>query len=457
MSSSNFSLLLALILILICQSADTKTTHSPPSQSHLSIPLFHRDMLAMKKNNVDYKTLVNSYEGSLYHTSVYNKLGGDYVAYFWVGSPPQRVGFLIDTGSRLMWLQCLPCEECYNQTEGPIFDPAQSSSYQEIECNSIQCHHEAHIIEPCNGYDYEGISTNNSTTAEEQCRYHYGYADGETTGGRMIKEKLTFIMDQEAVENIVMGCSDSFGGNYTGKYAGILGLNHGPYSILDQLGVTNFSFCLPNPSFKDLTTLDFFYPGPKSTSETVITPFMIPRFEKSNQYYVSFSGISINDILLPIPLSYWHRSSSSGNGDDNGVLIDSGSSITWFPKEVYTIFRDSFVKFTSKALHQLEHPATIQVRYDACFKRHPFEGTTDTDLHFPIVKFHFISNSMFTASSITLTTSQLFLDMDNNTYCLAFAPASYNFTIIGSHQLQGTRLTFDLYHNNLILSPNDCS
>lgn len=107
MSSSNFSLLLALILILICQSADTKTTHSPPSQSHLSIPLFHRDMLAMKKNNVDYKTLVNSYEGSLYHTSVYNQLGGDYVAYFWVGSPPQRVGFLIDTGSRLMWLQCL--------------------------------------------------------------------------------------------------------------------------------------------------------------------------------------------------------------------------------------------------------------------------------------------------------------------------------------------------------------
>ncbi|XP_030939499.1 protein ASPARTIC PROTEASE IN GUARD CELL 2-like [Quercus lobata] len=294
--------------------ADTKTTHLPPSQSHLSIPLYHRDMLAIKKNNLDYKTLVNSYEGSLFHTSVYNQLGG--------------------------------------------------------------------------------ISTNNSTTAEEQCRYHYSYADGETTDGRMIKEKLTFIMDQEAVENIVMGCSDSFGGNYSGKYAGILGLNH---------------------------------------------------------------GISINNILLPIPSSYWHRSSSSGNGDDNGVLIDSGSSLTWFPKEVYTIFRDSFAKFTSKALYQLEHPAGIPVTFDICFRRHPFEGTTDIDFHSPIVKFHFISNSMFTASSITLTTSQLFLDMDNNTYCLAFASSSYNFTIIGSHQLQGTRLTFDLYHNNLILSPNDCS
>ncbi|KAL4634090.1 hypothetical protein ACB092_04G172300 [Castanea dentata] len=343
---------------------------------------------------------------------VYNQLGGEYVANFWVGSPPQRVGFLIDTGSSLMWLQCLPCDECYNQTEGPIYDPAQSSSYKEIECNSTQCHHEEYIIQPCNGYDYEGISTNNSTTAEEQCGYHYGYADGEASAGRMIKEKLTFIMDQEAVENIVMRCSDSFGGNYTGKYAG----------ILDQLvGVTNFSFCLLNPSFKDLTTFDFFYLGPKNTSETVITPFMIPRFEKSNQYYVSFSGISINDILLPIPLSYWHRSSSSGNGDDNGVLIDSGSSLTWFPKEVYTIFQDSFMKFTSKALHQLEHPATIQTMY--------------TDVHFPIVKFHFISNSTFTASSITLITSQLFLDIDNNTYCLAFAPASYNFTVIGSHQL----------------------
>uniref|UniRef100_A0A7N2RBQ1 Xylanase inhibitor C-terminal domain-containing protein n=1 Tax=Quercus lobata TaxID=97700 RepID=A0A7N2RBQ1_QUELO len=352
MFSSDFSLLLVLILILIPQSADTKTTHLPPSQSHLSIPLYHRDMLAIKKNNLDYKTLVNSYEGSLFHTSVYNQLGG------------------------------------------PIFDPAQSSSYEEIECNSIQCHHEVHIIEPCNGYDYEGISTNNSTTAEEQCRYHYSYADGETTDGRMIKEKLTFIMDQEAVENIVMGCSDSFGGNYSGKYAGILGLNH---------------------------------------------------------------GISINNILLPIPSSYWHRSSSSGNGDDNGVLIDSGSSLTWFPKEVYTIFRDSFAKFTSKALYQLEHPAGIPVTFDICFRRHPFEGTTDIDFHSPIVKFHFISNSMFTASSITLTTSQLFLDMDNNTYCLAFASSSYNFTIIGSHQLQGTRLTFDLYHNNLILSPNDCS
>uniref|UniRef100_A0A6N2LV83 Peptidase A1 domain-containing protein n=1 Tax=Salix viminalis TaxID=40686 RepID=A0A6N2LV83_SALVM len=48
-----------------------------------------------------------------------------------VGTPPQNVSMVIDTGSELSWLHC-------NKTLSypPTFDPNRSTSYQTIPCSS---------------------------------------------------------------------------------------------------------------------------------------------------------------------------------------------------------------------------------------------------------------------------------------------------------------------------------
>ncbi|KAM2657314.1 hypothetical protein EV1_012690 [Malus domestica] len=48
-----------------------------------------------------------------------------------VGTPPQNVSMVIDTGSELSWLHCNKTQD-YNNT----FDPTQSTSYSPVPCFS---------------------------------------------------------------------------------------------------------------------------------------------------------------------------------------------------------------------------------------------------------------------------------------------------------------------------------
>ena len=63
---------------------------------------------------------------------------GDYIMKISIGTPPVESLAIADTGSDLIWVQCLPCEQCYPQNS-PIFDPKKSSSYNVISCDSKSC------------------------------------------------------------------------------------------------------------------------------------------------------------------------------------------------------------------------------------------------------------------------------------------------------------------------------
>ncbi|PKI50373.1 hypothetical protein CRG98_029253 [Punica granatum] len=60
---------------------------------------------------------------------------GEYIIRYSIGSdPPTETYGIPDTGSNLLWLQCLPCRRCYTQNI-KYFDPAKSSSDSLISCN----------------------------------------------------------------------------------------------------------------------------------------------------------------------------------------------------------------------------------------------------------------------------------------------------------------------------------
>jgi hypothetical protein len=63
---------------------------------------------------------------------------GEYLTQIALGTPTQVVTAIVDTGSDLMWTQCLPCTSCHAQSN-PVFNPATSSTYQVVNCGNNLC------------------------------------------------------------------------------------------------------------------------------------------------------------------------------------------------------------------------------------------------------------------------------------------------------------------------------
>ncbi len=63
---------------------------------------------------------------------------GEYFMEIALGSPPQTLITIVDTGSDLVWVQCSPCSACFPQT-GPNFEPAKSKTYRTASCDDRLC------------------------------------------------------------------------------------------------------------------------------------------------------------------------------------------------------------------------------------------------------------------------------------------------------------------------------
>ncbi|GLJ18896.1 hypothetical protein SUGI_0337630 [Cryptomeria japonica] len=117
--------------------ADMKRVHgsSMTSSQRLSAAV-HRSSARLRK-------IETSVTGKAVDTDLAAPVNrGNNVAEFLVSmgirTPPQKMVAIVDTGSDLIWKQCQPCKNCYDQTD-PIFDPSKSSTYAKLPCNSSLC------------------------------------------------------------------------------------------------------------------------------------------------------------------------------------------------------------------------------------------------------------------------------------------------------------------------------
>ncbi|KAL8238872.1 hypothetical protein R6Q59_015439 [Mikania micrantha] len=102
-------------------------------------------------------------------TSGITQGSGEYFAKVRLGT---HYYMLIDTGSDINWLQCQPCEECYQQTD-PIYNPSAYSSYNALSCGSEQC-----------------ASLDISACRSNQCLYQVSYGDRSFTVGNFVTETV---------------------------------------------------------------------------------------------------------------------------------------------------------------------------------------------------------------------------------------------------------------------------
>ncbi|XP_027168623.1 protein ASPARTIC PROTEASE IN GUARD CELL 1-like [Coffea eugenioides] len=347
---------------------------------------------------------------------------GGYLARIGVGRPVKEFHLIADTGSQITWLQCLPCDPCYEQSD-PIFDPSGSSSFSSLSCASQEC---------------TSLGKNQNCKADP-CTYKASYGDNFSSMGEFATETVSF-GSSGSVDKVAIGCGHTNQGGFGGA-AGILGLGGTPVGFPSQITATSFSYCLVDMDSNSFSSLEFNSAPP---GDSVVVPLIInPRIEA--YYYVELTGVTINGEKVSIPASDYQI----GEDGRGGILVDSGTTITEFPTQVYYSVRDTFVKY-ARALPPASGFDYGPVKLDTCYdlSSEPTDG-------YPTMSFEF-----YGGKTLSLRPANYLIRVDaSGKHCLAFTGSSERVSservsIIGNIQQQGMRVTYDLTNKVIGFSPN---
>ncbi|TMX01667.1 hypothetical protein EJD97_023993 [Solanum chilense] len=339
---------------------------------------------------------------------------GEYFARLGIGEPAKEFYMVIDTGSDINWLQCEPCDVCYQQTD-PIFNPSDSSTYNQVPCNSPVCA----------ALELSGCYT-------DTCMYQVSYGDGSFTEGELATETVSF-GDSGSFPNVAIGCGHDNEGLFTGS-AGLLGLGGGSLSLPSQVKATSFSYCLVDRDSDSSSTLEFNSAGP---SDSVFAP-LLRNSRRDTFFYIGLEGISVGGEMLQVPASIF-QVDDNGRG---GIIVDSGTAVTRLQSSAYSALRDTFVKYAQN----LPSAGEFEL-FDTCF-----DLSSMSIANVPTVAFHFSGGR-----TLPLRAQNTVVPVDSSgKYCLAFASTDESMSIIGNVQQQGIRVSYDLSNNLVGFSPDKC-
>ncbi|KAK7309997.1 hypothetical protein RJT34_07177 [Clitoria ternatea] len=439
--SSHYTLFLFTVFFIL------HSTHLTTSTPYLKLPLLKKTPLSPPSHLLaaDIRRL------SGHRTSLKSPLtsgaatgSGQYFANLRIGSPPQRLLLVADTGSDLVWVKCSACKNCSNHRPGSAFLARHSRTFSSHHCYDPQCKLVPHPNLP---------RTCNHTRIHSPCRYQYSYADGSTTTGFFSKETTTFNTSsgkETKIKNLAFGCGFRISGpSVTGASfngaEGVMGLGRGPISFTSQLGRkfgNRFSYCLLDytisPPPKSYLTIGGYSDDAvlnKFSYTPLVTNPLSPSF-----YYISIESVSVDGVKLPISSSVWSID-GSGNG---GTIVDSGTTLTFLAEPAY---RQVLAAFRRRVkLPPAEGPA---LGFDLCVN---VSGVAKPRL--PKLRLGLAGKSVLAPPA-----NNYFIEAAERVMCLAVQPvkAGSGFSVIGNLMQQGYLFKFDLDRSRLGFSRRGCA
>ncbi|XP_020206524.1 aspartic proteinase CDR1-like [Cajanus cajan] len=359
--------------------------------------------------------------------SVMSLSHGEYLMKYSIGTPPFEVMGIADTGSDLVWLQCKPCEKCYNQTD-PLFDPSKSSTYQPIYCHSKV---------------RESLSQNGEASChsgtDPNCEYSIAYGDGSYSNGTLAFETLTLSSttgSSVAFPKIPIGCGVNNGGKFDPKGSGIVGLGKGSISLITKIGPSidfKFSYCLlPNFESKTTSKLNFGKNAVVAGPGTVSTPI---KHDPVDTFYVlKLEGISVGSKRIELV------DDSTSNDDNGNIIIDTGTTLTFLPAKFYAKLESEVAaQIKLERVHNPEHILTL------CYKSPPKKVIVA-----PPITAH------FTGADVVLNPLNTFVSVSHDVICFAFAPVETN-SIFGNMAQMNYLIGYDLVKKTVSFKPIDCT
>ncbi|XP_059667845.1 aspartic proteinase PCS1 [Cornus florida] len=358
-----------------------------------------------------------------------------------VGTPPQNVTMVLDTGSELSWLRC-------NSTRfyQPAFDPTKSSSYSPITCSSPTCTTRT-----------QDFSIPASCDTNNLCHAVLSYADASSSEGNLASD-LFSIGGGSEISTTVFGCMDSgysSNSDEDSKTTGLMGMNRGSLSFVSQMGFPKFSYCISGSDFSGLLLFgdaNFTWVGPLNYTPLIQISTPLPYFDRV-AYTVQLERIKVSDKELPLPKSIFEPD-HTGAGQ---TMVDSGTQFTFLLGPVYSALKKEFLNQTSRILRVLEEPNFVfQGAMDLCY-RVPTSRPTLPQL--PTVSLVFRGAEMMVSGKRLLYRVPGEIRGSDSVYCFTFGNSdlmAMEAYVIGHHHQQNVWMEFDLEKSRIGFAQVQC-
>ncbi|KAK7340377.1 hypothetical protein VNO77_21079 [Canavalia gladiata] len=294
-----------------------------------------------------------------------------------LGSPTKDFHVQVDTGSDILWVNCVGCSACPKKSglgmDLALYDPSESNTSKLVPCDDDFC-----------TTMYDGpISGCNQ---DMSCPYSITYGDGSTTTGSYMKDYLTFdkvngnLHTVPGNGTVIFGCGAKQSGTLSKSsdesLDGIIGFGQSNSSALSQLAASGkvkkiFSHCLDNIKGGGIFSIgEVVQPKFNTTS-------LVPRMA---HYNVIMKDMEVGGDPIQLPTDIF----DSSNG--RGTIIDSGTTLAYLPASVYEQLVEKILA------HQTDLKLYLVEEQFTCFRY-----TDNLDKGFPVVKFHFEEGLTLTA------------------------------------------------------------
>ncbi|KQJ99477.1 aspartic proteinase-like protein 2 isoform X2 [Brachypodium distachyon] len=325
----------------------------------------------------EHLAALRKHDGRRLLTAVDLPLGGNgiptdtglYFTQIGIGTPSKGYYVQVDTGSDILWVNCISCDSCPRKSglgiDLTLYDPTASASSKTVTCGQEFC------ATATNG----GVPP--SCAANSPCQYSITYGDGSSTTGFFVADFLQY--DQVSGDgqtnlanaSVTFGCGAKIGGALGSSNValdGILGFGQANSSMLSQLTsagkVTKiFSHCLDTVNGGGIFAI-----GNVVQPKVKTTP-LVPGMP---HYNVVLKTIDVGGSTLQLPTNIFDI-----GGGSRGTIIDSGTTLAYLPEVVY--------KAVLSAVFSNHPDVTLKNVQDfLCFQ---YSGSVDNG--FPEVTFHF--------------------------------------------------------------------
>ncbi|XVE78454.1 hypothetical protein DITRI_Ditri13aG0146600 [Diplodiscus trichospermus] len=424
---------------------DPRTTLGPPtSRSERIRQLVHSDharqhtisrKLGKRRKNFEVKMpSINLVE--LPMRSAADIGTGQYFVSFRVGTPPKKFIMIVDTASSITWMKCrYNCQGCCRDREllhERIFNANESRTFRPIPCSSDICKldlaHSGSLVE--------------CPVPTAPCGYDYSYEDGTRVvgifGNDTVKVRLSG-GQKIKMTDVMIGCSQKVEGKFH-DIDGVMGLGFDYHTFAVKAAQRfgdKFSYCLVD-HLSPSNFVNFLVFGQVDASPLPNMQYTQLVLGILNPFYaVNVSGISLDGQMLDIPSNVWDVKG------DGGVIIDSGSTLTFLVKPVFDRVIAAFQAPLSK-FNKLE----LNIGPEYCFSDVGFKES-----EVPRLAIHFADGA-----KLVPPVKSYVIDAADGVKCLGFAPANWPGTSVIGNILQQNHLwEFDLFRGKLGFAPSSCT
>ncbi|OMO94194.1 Peptidase A1 [Corchorus olitorius] len=344
----------------------------------------------------------------------------DWLHYTWIDIGTPNVSFLValDAGSDLLCSHMLGASILQDKDLSE-YTPSLSSSSKNLSCSHHLCEASAYCKGP-----------------NDPCPYIIEYdSDNTSTSGYLVEDKLHLksfsghAAESSVQASVVVGCGRKQTGGYLDGAApdGLMGLGPGKISVpslLAKAGLikNSFSICL------DENGSGRIYFGDKGLASQQSTPFL-PIEGKYETYVVRVEHLCVG--------------SSCPERSGFLALVDSGTSFTYLPPEIY----DKVVLEFDKQVH------ARRISNDDLWK-YCYNVSSQDTFKIPNMKLKFAMNQSFEIHNHIYS----YTETEGHTvFCLTVLRGQEDFGVIGQNFMTGHRIVFDRENLKLGWSHTSCS